>query len=168
MRSLDWFEIALVAVLIVVAAFLAAAETAITRMGRIRAMRLDEEGRRGSRALARIVENPAHYLNGILLALLLVQLGGTTLATTIAIRHLHQVGEWVATGAMTVLLFMFAEVTPKTWAVQNTDRAALLLAPVAWALARAVGPIAKVLIRIANVIMPGKGLPQGPFVTGAL
>jgi CBS domain containing-hemolysin-like protein len=49
--------------------------------------------------------------------------------------------------------------------VQRTDRAALLLAPMAWALARVVGPIAKVLIRFANVIIPGKGLPQGPFVT---
>ncbi|HYV00857.1 MAG TPA: hemolysin family protein [Actinomycetota bacterium] len=165
MTVLDWTELILVAVLIGVAALLAAAETAITRMGRIRAMRLEEEGRRGGRALARIAENPAHYLNGILLALLLVQLGGTTLATTVAVRHLEQVGEWVATGAMTILLFVFAEVTPKTWAVQRTDRAALLLAPLVWALARVVGPVAKFLIRFANVIMPGKGLPQGPFVT---
>jgi CBS domain containing-hemolysin-like protein len=165
MTALDWTELAIVAVLIVVAAVLAATETAITRIGRIRAMRLAEEGGRGARALVRIAENPAPYLNGILLVLLLVQLGGTTLATVVAVRHLHQVGEIVATVVMTILLFVFAEVTPKTWAVQRTDRAALLLAPTATALARVIGPIAKFLIRFANVIIPGKGLPQGPFVT---
>ncbi len=165
MTALDWTELAIVAVLIVVAAVLAATETAITRIGRIRAMRLAEEGGRGARALVRIAENPAPYLNGILLVLLLVQLGGTTLATVVAVRHLHQVGEIVATVVMTILLFVFAEVTPKTWAVQRTDRAALLLAPMATALARVIGPIAKFLIRFANVIIPGKGLPQGPFVT---
>jgi CBS domain containing-hemolysin-like protein len=165
MTALDWAELAIVAVLIVVAAVLAATETAITRIGRIRAMRLAEEGGRGGRALVRIAENPAPYLNGILLVLLLVQLGGTTLATVVAVRHLHQVGEIVATVVMTILLFVFAEVTPKTWAVQRTDRAALLLAPMASALARVIAPIAKFLIRFANVIIPGKGLPQGPFVT---
>jgi Mg2+/Co2+ transporter CorB len=90
--SVDIWELVLVAVLIVVAALLAAAEAAITRMGRIRAYHLEEEGRRGARALARITENPARYLNVVLLLVLLVQLGGTTLATVVAVRHLHGVG----------------------------------------------------------------------------
>lgn len=165
MTVLDVTELGVVAILVVVAAILAASETAITRIGRIRAMRLADEGSRGGRALAKIAENPAPYLNGILLVMLLTQLGGTTLATAVAVRHFEQLGEIVATGAMTLVLFVFAEVTPKTWAVQRTDRAALLLAPLALALARLVGPLAKGLIKLANAIIPGKGLPQGPFVT---
>ena len=57
--SVDYWEIAFVLVLILVAALLAASETAISRMGRIRAIRLEEEGRRGSKALVKIAENPA-------------------------------------------------------------------------------------------------------------
>ena len=45
-------------------------------------------------------------------------------------RHFDQVGEIIATAAMTILLFVFAEVTPKTFAVQHTDRVALRLAPI--------------------------------------
>jgi CBS domain containing-hemolysin-like protein len=165
MRAVDWWELVAVAVLILVAALFAAAETSITRMGRIRAYRLQEEGRRGAQAAVRIAENPAPYLNAVLLLVLLVQLGGTTLASVVAVRHLHRIGELVATIAMTLLLFVFAEVTPKVFAVQQTDRAALRLSPFIVVIARAVGPFATALIRVANVIIPGRGLPQGPFVT---
>jgi len=165
LSPLDWTEIAVVLGLIVLAGLLAAAETAISRMSRIRAFHLQDEGRRGGRALVRIAENPAQYLNVVLLLVLLVQLGGTTLAAVVAIRHLHQIGEWVATGAMTLLLFVFAEVTPKTFAVQHTDRVAIRLAPVIVAITLGVGPFARLLIGLANVVLPGKGLPQGPFVT---
>src|SRR5207248_5239388 len=119
----------------------------------------------GANAVVRIAENPAPYLNTVLLLVLLVQLGGTTLASVVAVRHLHRIGELVATIAMTLLLFVFAEVTPKVFAVQQTDRAALRLSPLLVVIAGAVGPFANGLIRVANAILPGRGLPQGPFVT---
>jgi CBS domain containing-hemolysin-like protein len=165
LSAVDGWELAAVAVLIVVAGLFAAAETSITRMGRIRAYRLEEEGRRGAQAAVRIAENPAPYLNTVLLLVLLIQLGGTTLAAVVAVRHLHRIGELVATIAMTLLLFVFAEVTPKVFAVKQTDRVALRLSPFVAVITRAVGPLANGLIKVANVIIPGRGLPQGPFVT---
>jgi CBS domain containing-hemolysin-like protein len=66
---------------------------------------------------------------------------------------------------MTLHLFVFAEVTPKTFAIQQTDRVALRVAPLIVALTRVFGPMARGLLKVANVIMPGKGLPQGPFIT---
>jgi CBS domain containing-hemolysin-like protein len=66
---------------------------------------------------------------------------------------------------MTLLLFVFAEVTPKTFAIQNTDWVALRVAPFLVGLARLFGPLARGLLKVANLIMPGKGLPQGPYVT---
>jgi CBS domain containing-hemolysin-like protein len=161
----DYWEIAAVLVLIAIAAVLAGAEVSITRMGRFRAYHMQEEGRRGAKAIVRIVENPAPYLNVVLLLTLLTQLGGTTLAGVIAVRHFQRAGELFATILMTIVLFVLAEVTPKTFAVQHTDRVALRLAPAIVAIRRAIGPVAMVLIRIANAITPGKGLPQGPFVT---
>jgi CBS domain containing-hemolysin-like protein len=165
LTATDYWELVAIALLIVLAGVLAAAETSITRMNRVRAYHLQEEGRRGAGQLVRIVENPARYLNVVLLLTLLVHLGGTTLATVVAVRHLEDLGEVVATVAMTVLLFVFAEITPKTFAVMHTDRVALRLAPFVVAVTRAFGPVARALITVANVIMPGKGLPQGPFVT---
>jgi CBS domain containing-hemolysin-like protein len=163
--AIDDWELVVVLLLVAIAAVMAAAEVSITRMNRFRAYALREEEKRGAKALVRIVENPAPYLNVVLLVTLLVQLGGTTLAGTIAVRVFHDAGELVATIVMTVILFVFAEVTPKTFTVQQTDRVALRLAPMIVGLKRIVGPLASVLIKLANVILPGKGLAQGPFVT---
>ena len=165
MTANDWWELVAVLALVAGAALLASAEVSITRMSRFRAYHFQEEGKRGANAMVRIAENPARYLNVVLLLTLLTQLGGTTLAGVVAIRHLHHLGELIATGAMTLILFVFAEVSPKTFTVQHTDRVALRVAPFIVALAAAVGPLAAGLIRLSNVLLPGAGLPQGPFVT---
>jgi putative hemolysin len=101
----------------------------------------------------------------VLLLTMLATVGGTTLATDFATRNIHRFGEVIATVAMTLLLFVFAEVTPKTFAIQQTDRVALRVAPVVTALTRLFGPLARGLLKVANVVMPGRGLPQGPYVT---
>jgi len=163
----DWLELVLILLLIGFVAILGASEVAITRANRVRAYRFVEEQRRGSASLARIAENPAPYLNVVLLLTLLSTIGGTTIATTLAVRKFDGAGEWVATVVMTVLLFVFADVTPKTFAIMHTDRVALRVAPLVVTLRRLVGPVASFLVKFANVVMPGKGLPQGPYITEA-
>jgi len=163
--STDWFEIVLIVLLIAAVGVLGASEVAITRANRVRAYRLLEEKRRGANSLAKIADNPAPYLNVVLLLTLLSTIGGTTIATSLAVRRFDGAGEVVATIVMTLLLFVFADVTPKTFAIQQTDRVGLFLAPLLVGLGRLVGPIATGLVKLANVIMPGKGLPQGPFIT---
>jgi CBS domain containing-hemolysin-like protein len=161
----DVAEVLGVVALILSTGFFAMSETAITRTGRARAYRLVEEKRRGAASLMRIVDNVAPFLNVVLLLTLLSTIGGTTLATIFAARHLHRFGELVSTVAMTILLFVFAEVTPKTWAVQQTDRVALWVAPILVSVHRVFGPVAAALVKVANVLMPGRGLPQGPLMT---
>ncbi|HEV3475480.1 MAG TPA: hemolysin family protein [Actinomycetota bacterium] len=167
MTAGDWLGIAAVGILILLAGVMAACEVAITRTSRVRAYHLQEEERRGAASLVKIAENPARYLNVILLLTLLMHLGGTTIATVVAVRLVGSLGELVATLAMTVLLFVLAEVSPKTYVVQHTDRVALRLAPMIAAVGTVFGPLARGLIKVANVILPGKGLPEGPFVTEA-
>jgi magnesium and cobalt exporter, CNNM family len=161
----DWGEIIGLVLLIAAVALMAASETAIIRTNRVRAYHLEEEGRRGAKALRRITENPPPYLNVVLLLTMLATVGGTTVAADLAKRNLANFAELISTVVMTLLLFVFAEVTPKTFAIQQTDRVALRVAPILVALTRVFGPVARVLLKVANVIMPGKGLPQGPYVT---
>jgi CBS domain containing-hemolysin-like protein len=161
----DWLELIIIVLLIAAVAILGASEVSITRTNRVRAYRFAEEKRRGSASLVKIAEDPAAYLNVVLLLTLLATIGGTTIATSFAVRHFGGAGEVIATAAMTILLFVLAEVTPKTYAIQHTDYVALLLAPLILALGRVAGPLAAGLVRLANIIIPGKGLPQGPFIT---
>src|SRR5262249_31315499 len=161
----DVLEIVGIAVAIVGVGLMAASEVGITRTTKIRAYHLVEEGKRGATSLLKIVENPPPYLNVVLLLTLVFTIGGTTIATNLATHLFHRAGEVVATIGMTLLLFIFAEVTPKTYAIQHTDRLALRVAPLILGLGRLFGPLAKLLVKLAYAITPGRGLPQGPYVT---
>ena len=162
------WTIVLIVGLLVVAAFCALAETAIARVGRAKAHHLAQDhGGRGE-TLVKIVEDPAPYMNVVLFLTLLAHIGATAIATGFAIRQFGSTGEVIATAVMTIAIFVFAEVTPKTFTVQRTDRAALLMAGPVYVLGTALKPLGQVLIWTANaamLVLPGRGMPKGPFVT---
>jgi CBS domain containing-hemolysin-like protein len=144
------------------------AETSLTRMSRARAMHLQEEQRRGAAQLLSLVEQPARFLNLVLLLLLVVQFTATALFTSVMDRIVGGgLGVAIAAVVMTLITFIGAEVAPKTYAVQHTDRAALRIAPFVYLLVRlpVLGPLTRLLIGIGNVITPGKGLKSGPFIS---
>jgi CBS domain containing-hemolysin-like protein len=168
LTTADIWALLVVLLLTALAAFLAAAETSLTRMSRARAMHLVEEQRRGAAQLLRLVEQPARFLNLVLLLVLVVQFFATALFTSVLSRLVGGgLGVAIAATVMTILTFIFAEVAPKTYAVQQTDRAALAVAPLVYVLTRlpVLGPLTRLLIGIGNVVTPGKGLKSGPFVS---
>lgn len=159
----------LILALLLSAAFFALSEISVARINRVKAHQLLQDERKGSEALLEIVEDPAPYLNVILLFTLLAHVGATAVATGIAIDRYGTGAEALATGVMTFLIFVLAEVTPKTFAVQRTEPIALFVARPIRFLGRLFAPVGKVLIWFANlgaVLIPGsRGMPKGPFVT---
>jgi CBS domain containing-hemolysin-like protein len=159
---------AVILLLLLVAAFAAMAETAVTRTSRVKAHHLSQEKRKNAELLLKIVEDPAPFLNIILLITLLSHLFGTAIATAAALERFGPGGQALAAGVMTFLIFVFAEVAPKTFAVQHSERAGLLAARPVFYLGKLLAPVGKLLILIANAAMfllPGRGMPKGPFVT---
>jgi magnesium and cobalt exporter, CNNM family len=167
MTTIDYVEIAIAAVLIGISAFLAGAETALTRMSLVKALTLQEHGRRGAGKLARLMEHPERWLNPLLFVNLLCNLATASLVTLVADRVFGAWGAAAATGLEVVVIFVVAEAVPKTWAVQNAERSALLAGPPISALAGflPVRVMAAGLIKLSNVLVRGKGLQQGPFVS---
>ncbi len=149
------------------AAFLALAETALTKMSKIKAMSLAEDGRRSAAKLTGLVDHPERFLNPILLLTLLMHLVIATLVGLLAERHWGASGVALATVIEAAVIFVFAEAAPKTWAVQHPERSALLAAPLASAIVSflPIRVITRALIGLSNVILPGKGLKEGPFVS---
>ena len=156
-----------VALLLLVATFLAMAETALTRLNRVRVITLQEEGKRGAAALLKMVEHPERFLNPVLLLLLVCHLVMASLVGVLADRTFGPAGVASAIAIEILVIFALAEAVPKTYAVQHSDRAALRVAPVVYAIARfpLVRLLTRALIGMANLIVPGKGLKQGPFVS---
>jgi CBS domain containing-hemolysin-like protein len=158
-----------IGVLLVIAALVAVAECAIGRIGRAKAHHLAQE-RPGSAPalLVRIVEDPAPYFSGLLLITLLCRLTGTAIATGIAIRGVGTVPEIVAAAVMTLVIFLFAEVVPRTFALQHTERVAVTAARPVFVAGVLLRPLTRTFVLVANAVMgliPGRALPKGPFVT---
>ena len=155
----------LVGALVLLGSVLAVAEAALTRMSRVRALGLLEEGRRNAAILEHIESDPARYLNSIYLAVMFVQNGSAILVAILAERIFDSVGVALLSAGFTILYFVIVEAMSKTFGILQSDRAALWLAPVVWGLGRSLAAPTRLLITVANVLLPGKGLKQGPFVS---
>jgi len=154
-----------VTLLVVFGSVLAMAETSISRMSRVRAIALREEGRRNSGILEEIETYPARYLNSIYLAVVIVQNGSAILVAIIADRLYGNLGITLISVAFTLVYFVAVESMSKTFGILHSDRVALALSPLVWGLGRILALPTRLLIGLGNVLLPGKGLKQGPFVS---
>jgi CBS domain containing-hemolysin-like protein len=163
----DWGLVAIVVVLIALSALFALSETALTRVSRVKALALVEEKRRGAGSLLKLVEHAERNLPVVLFCLQLCTLVAATLVGVVSDTVFGPWGVVAATAFEVAVIFTFAELAPKIWAVQHPERAALLMAPFLVALI-AFAPLrwaTQAFIATANLVLPGKGLKEGPYVT---
>ncbi|MGH9182735.1 MAG: hemolysin family protein [Acidimicrobiales bacterium] len=167
MSTAEVAAVVAVAVLVASAAFLAMAETSLTHLPRAKAQALAEEGRRGAARLQRLLERREQVLNPVLLLVLVCHLTAATLVGLVAVSYLGPLGIALATVFEVVVIFVVAEAAPKSYALQHTERAALLVSPAVSLLARLapVRLVTRALIGLANLLIPGKGRKEGPAVS---
>ncbi len=151
--------------LVMFGSILAMAESSLTRMSRVRALALAEDGRRNADLLVRLETDPPRYLNSVYLAVMFVQNGSAILVALLAERTWGDSWVTVASLVFTLLYFVLVEAMSKTFGIQNSDRVALFLTPVVFFLGRLLQYPTRLLIGLANWLLPGKGLRQGPFVS---
>ena len=126
MSGVAFAMLAVVLLMTLTAAVLALAETSITRMSKARAAALAQtEPRKGAR-VQRIVDNLERDLNSIYLSVNIVQTIQAALVGVLAANLFGAAGVAVGIVVNVVVLFVVAEAAPKTWALQHTERAALL------------------------------------------
>jgi putative hemolysin len=135
----------LLLVLLVLSAFFSGAELALFSVGEARIRSLSEEGRRGSGALRELRNNPERLLATILIGNNVVNIGAASLATAIALDMYGSQGVAFATGAMTLLVLIFGEITPKGLATANAVRFSLAIAPILLLLSRILFPLVRPL-----------------------
>ncbi|MFI7125338.1 hemolysin family protein [Nonomuraea sp. NPDC050153] len=155
--------------LVIIGGLIASAETALTRISRVRAEEHVREGRRGAVRLQAIVNDPPRYLNLLLLLRLSCELVATVIATLLFIDLMHDQGwayVWAAV-VMIVVSYVVVGVMPRTLGRQHAEPVALAGAPVVYGLTRIFGPLPKLLILLGNALTPGKGFRDGPFTSEA-
>jgi len=152
-------------VLFLIAVVLAAAETALVRVSRVRiAARAEDGDRRAARTL-RLLDDLSHVLNTILLVVLLVQIGAATVTGILADRWFGSGGVTIASIVLTIFLFVYSEAIPKTYAYRSAARVVMALAyPVGW-LTTLLRPLISMLVKFADLHAPGRGIATTPTVT---
>jgi CBS domain containing-hemolysin-like protein len=165
--SQAWMLFAIIVILVVLG-FLAVAETALNRITRVKAQAIaDSRGTKSARALLRLVTHPERFITPLLVTVTVLQMGQAFLTTLLADELFGTKGVVVGFILNVIVFFVLTEAVPKTWAVLSAERAALLTARPVDRLVSfpPLRLISRALIVLTNVVVPGKGLKEGPFVS---
>lgn len=119
-----------VVLLLGLSAFFSGSETALTAASRARLHALELEGNERARRVNKLLAEPERIIGTILLGNNLVNILASALTTSLLIGLFGEVGVAYATIGMTILVVIFSEVLPKTYAIAFPDRIALAVAPI--------------------------------------
>ena len=114
-------------ILLIVSAFFSASEVALVGINRAKVRSLADSGKKGRR-LEKLKNNPDHFLITILIGNNITNVGAAALATAVALEFFQNNGIAIATGVVTILLLIFSEIGPKTYANRKLEFVALLVA----------------------------------------
>jgi Mg2+/Co2+ transporter CorB len=115
--------------LLLASAFFSGSETALTAASPAKMHALEQEGNRRARVVNYLLTVRERFIGAILLGNTLANIAASALATSLFLTLFGEEGVVYATIVMTVIVVLFAEVLPKTYAILNADRMALVLAP---------------------------------------
>ena len=105
-------------------------ETALMALSKIRIRNMVDEGVKGAKLVEKLTESPNKLLGAILIGNNIVNIGASSIATSLAVKLFNGSDSAVAisTGVMTVLVLIFGEITPKTVAKQKSEAVSLKVA----------------------------------------
>ncbi len=127
--------------LIIISAFFSGAETGLTAASRARLTELERKGLSRAALVLKITEKKERLIGALLLGNNLANITASAVATAALIKVFGDSGAVIASGVMTVLILIFAEVMPKTYAIAYPDRVALAVAPLMRVISAVLGPI---------------------------
>ena len=136
-----WLTVAAIVGLLVMSAFFSGSETALTAASRGKLRALADRGSRGARLALRVTEDSERLIGAVLLGNNLVNILAAALATSLFTGLFGDGGVALATLVMTLLVLVFAEVMPKTYAITNPESAATRVARPIAALVSLLSPV---------------------------
>jgi Mg2+/Co2+ transporter CorB len=134
-------NVAIIAVLLVLSSFFSGSETSLTATSRARMHELERRGNKRAAIVQQLTSMRERLIGTVLLGNNLVNIAASALATSVLLQIFGDAGVLYATVVMTVLVLFFGEVLPKTYAIINADRVALMVAPLIRVLVTIFGPV---------------------------
>lgn len=145
-----WLIVVAIVCLLFLSAFFSGSETALTAVSRARIHSLERAGNSRAILVSSLIDKQEKLIGSLLLSNNLINILASALATSLFITLFGDVGVVYATLGMTVLVVIFAEVLPKSWAISNTESFALAVAPPVNIIVKVVGPVTSVVAYIVR------------------
>ncbi|MBW7056376.1 HlyC/CorC family transporter [Paracoccus bogoriensis] len=156
--SVFWLTCGAIACLLAISAFFSGSETALTASSRSKLQARADKGETGAQAALRVTEDSEKLIGAILLGNNVVNILSASLATALLTRVLGSGGVAMATLVMTVLVLIFAEVMPKTYAISAPEKVAILVARPIRLVTILLSPVVAVVRAIVRLILALFGL----------
>lgn len=156
-----WTAVGIVIVCVFLSAVFAGSETALTAASHARMHSLEKEGDKRAAAVNRLLRQRNRMIAALLLGGTLVNIGGSAFTTSVLVVVAGDNGAVYATVIMTVLLLVFAEVLPKTLAINHPDETSLRVAKFIAPFVRVVGPLLAGVEYIVRTVLALAGVEVG-------
>ena len=126
-------KVIILVVCLALSGFFSSAETALTSLSKIRLRAMVDEGVKNAKLIQKITDKPSKLLSAILIGNNIVNIGASSLGTVIATDLFGSSGVGIATGVLTILVLIFGEVTPKSYASENAEKVSIFcIKPIAF------------------------------------
>lgn len=139
--------------LLLLSAFFSSAETALTTANKIKMKALADEGDKKAKTVLAVTGNSGKMLSAILIGNNVVNLYAASLVTTIALRLWGNTSVAIASGALTVLVLIFGEISPKTLATVHADKLARTYAGTILVLMKLLTPVIFLINKLAGLVL---------------
>lgn len=153
MTSDDAIQILALLILVALSAFFSSAETSLTTVNKIRLQALAEDGDKRAATVLKITENSSKMLSAILIGNNLVNNFAASLTTALAIKLFGSGMIGAVTAILTIIILIFGEITPKTFATANSEKLALAYGSVILLLMKIMTPVIFIINNICRFFL---------------
>jgi Mg2+/Co2+ transporter CorB len=161
MEGHDWLSLLIVLVCLLLSAFFAGSETALTASSRASMARLEKQGNKRAAIVNRLLANRERLLGALLFGNNAVNIAASALATGVLLAWFGHAGIVYATVAMTILVVVFSEILPKTAAFNAPDRLALIVAGPMNLFVKVFGPVLMAVEALVRWLLKLIGITVG-------
>ncbi|MDE7477245.1 MAG: DUF21 domain-containing protein, partial [Lachnospiraceae bacterium] len=147
-------QLVILAVLLVLSAFFSSAETALTTLSYVKVRAMVDESPTGKvLTLQKILDNKSKLISAILIGNNVVNISASSLMTALIIRLWGNAAVGIGTGVLTLLVLIFGEIVPKTWAMCNNEKLSLTYARVIYFLMQILTPVIFIIDKISGIFL---------------
>ncbi|NLG05079.1 MAG: HlyC/CorC family transporter [Clostridia bacterium] len=147
---MQWF---ILVILLFFSAFFSSAETALTTVNKLHLRTLVEEGNKRAATVTRLLDERSKMLSAILVANNVINISASAIATSLAIRLWGNASVGLMTGALTLAILVFGEITPKNLATLYPEKISLLYAPVILVVMKLLVPAIFIIDKLSSGIL---------------